>query len=143
MRQTQRHGVLDGSREPILAPLGRAPTSLSAAANEVARKGAGLRLGVAWLFMLFQPILRSILRCPAQSGAGESVGLQHFRFSACALETAILDRMRERSVIEVLCDTAHWTGWGRHFGPLSGSDAKIDQPTALDRHTIHRVFMLS
>lgn len=50
--------------------------------------------------------------------------------SARALETAILDRMRERSVIEVLCDTAHWTGWSRHFGPLSGSDAKIDQPTA-------------
>ena len=50
--------------------------------------------------------------------------------SARALETAILDRMRERSVIEVLCDTAHWTGWTRHFGPLSGSDAKIDQPTA-------------
>jgi hypothetical protein len=50
--------------------------------------------------------------------------------SARALEKAILDRMRERSVIEALCDTAHWTGWTRHFGPLSGSDAKIDNPTA-------------
>jgi len=50
--------------------------------------------------------------------------------SAKALETAILQRMRERSVIEILCDTSHWTGWTRHFGPLSGSDAKIDQPTA-------------
>ena len=48
---------------------------------------------------------------------------------ARALETAILDRLRERSVIEILCDVGHWTGWTRHFGPLSGSDAKIDQPT--------------
>jgi len=30
---------------------------------------------------------------------------------ARALETAILDRLRERSVIEILCDVAHWTGW--------------------------------
>ncbi len=48
--------------------------------------------------------------------------------AARALETAILNRMPERSVIEILCDVAHWTGWTRHFGPLSGSDAKIDQP---------------
>lgn len=47
---------------------------------------------------------------------------------ARALET-VLDRMRERSVIEILCDVAHWTRWPRHFGPLSGSDAKIEQPT--------------
>ncbi|MFB0482358.1 Tn3 family transposase [Xanthomonas euvesicatoria] len=48
---------------------------------------------------------------------------------ARALETAVLDRMPERSVIEILCDVAHWTRWPRHFGPLSGSDAKIEQPT--------------
>ena len=48
---------------------------------------------------------------------------------ARALETAILQRLRERSVIEILCDVAHWTRWPRHFGPLSGSDTKIDQPT--------------
>ncbi len=48
---------------------------------------------------------------------------------ARALETAILDRLRPRSVIEILCDVSHWTGWARHFGPLSGADAKIDQPT--------------
>lgn len=49
--------------------------------------------------------------------------------SARTLETAILDRMRERSVIEVLCDVSYWTQWTRHFGPLSGSDPKIDQPS--------------
>ena len=48
---------------------------------------------------------------------------------ARALETAILEHLRERSVIEILCDVAHWTRWTRHFGPLSGSDAKIEQPT--------------
>lgn len=41
MRQTQRRGVLDGSRGPILAPVGRAPISLSAAANEVVEKVPG------------------------------------------------------------------------------------------------------
>jgi TnpA family transposase len=49
--------------------------------------------------------------------------------SAKALETVLHERLRERSVIDVLCDVAHWTRWPRHFGPLSGSDAKIDQPT--------------
>lgn len=48
--------------------------------------------------------------------------------SARALEVAVLERLRERSVIDVLCDVSHWTQWPRHFGPLSGSDAKIDQP---------------
>lgn len=48
--------------------------------------------------------------------------------SARALETAIHERLKERSVIDVLCDVGHWTNWHRHFGPLSGSDPKIDQP---------------
>lgn len=46
---------------------------------------------------------------------------------AKALETVIHERLRERSVIDVLCDVGHWTNWHRHFGPLSGSDPKIDQ----------------
>lgn len=46
--------------------------------------------------------------------------------SARALEVALLQRMDERNVIDVLCNVAHWTGWNRHFGPLSGSDPKID-----------------
>ncbi len=36
--------------------------------------------------------------------------------------------MPERNVIDVLCNVAHWTSWNRHFGPLSGSDPKIDNP---------------
>ena len=48
--------------------------------------------------------------------------------SARALEAALLQRMDERNVIDVLCNVAHWTGWNRHFGPLSGSDPKIENP---------------
>ncbi|MBL8470801.1 MAG: Tn3 family transposase [Rhodocyclaceae bacterium] len=48
--------------------------------------------------------------------------------SARALETALLERLPERNVIDVLCNVAHWTQWNRHFGPLSGSDPKIENP---------------
>jgi TnpA family transposase len=48
--------------------------------------------------------------------------------TARALETELLQRMDERNVIDVLCNVAHWTGWNRHFGPLSGSDPKIENP---------------
>jgi hypothetical protein len=50
--------------------------------------------------------------------------------SARALESALLQRLPERNVIDVLCNVAHWTGWNRHFGPLSGSDPKIDNAGA-------------
>lgn len=45
------------------------------------------------------------------------------------METTLLQRLPERNIIDVLCDVAHWTNWARHFGPLSGSDPKIDNPT--------------
>ena len=48
--------------------------------------------------------------------------------SARALEAALLQRLPERNVIDVLCNVAHWTSWNRHFGPLSGSDPKIENP---------------
>ena len=48
--------------------------------------------------------------------------------SARALEAALLQRLPERNVIDVLCNVAHWTHWNRHFGPLSGSDPKIENP---------------
>lgn len=48
--------------------------------------------------------------------------------SALALESTLLQRLPERNVIDVLCNVAHWTGWNRHFGPLSGSDPKIENP---------------
>lgn len=45
------------------------------------------------------------------------------------LEAAVLERMPERSIVDILCQAQHWTEWTRHFGPLSGSDPKIDEPT--------------
>jgi TnpA family transposase len=31
-------------------------------------------------------------------------------------------------IIDALADTEHWLNWSRHFGPLSGHDAKLDNP---------------
>ena len=50
------------------------------------------------------------------------------------LEAAILSRMPERNVIDILAQVAHYTNWPRHFGPLSGSDPKIEQ--ALERYIL-------
>jgi TnpA family transposase len=38
----------------------------------------------------------------------------------------------ERDVIEILCNVEHWLNWTRHFGPLSGSDPKLDD--AVERY---------
>jgi hypothetical protein len=40
------------------------------------------------------------------------------------------DRMPERSILDVLTQTAFWLRWHRHFGPLSGSDPKLADPLA-------------
>ena len=47
------------------------------------------------------------------------------RPSALTLEAAILDRLPERHLLNILARTAYLTGWPRHFGPASGSDPKI------------------
>jgi TnpA family transposase len=47
------------------------------------------------------------------------------RPSALTLDAAILDRLPERHILDVLARTAYLTGWPRHFGPASGSDPKI------------------
>jgi TnpA family transposase len=46
--------------------------------------------------------------------------------SAKVLESAILERMPERNIIDVLCNVQYYTNWSRHFGPLSGSDPKLE-----------------
>lgn len=51
-----------------------------------------------------------------------------------ALETVISQRLPERNVLDILCNVAHWTKWTRHFGPLSGSDPKIEN--AIERYII-------
>ncbi|MBR8841076.1 MAG: Tn3 family transposase, partial [Stigonema ocellatum SAG 48.90 = DSM 106950] len=47
---------------------------------------------------------------------------------AAALEAAILQRLPVRSVLDILCNVEHWLNWTRHFGPLSGSEPKMEQP---------------
>lgn len=56
------------------------------------------------------------------------------RASTKELETAIYSRMPERNVIDILANVAHYTNWTRHFGPLSGSDPKIER--ALERYIL-------
>ena len=48
--------------------------------------------------------------------------------AAKALETAIVGRMPERNLIDVLCGTDHHIHWSKHFGPLSGSEPKLENP---------------
>lgn len=42
------------------------------------------------------------------------------------LEEALYMRLPERHLLDILYRVEHWTGWSRHFGPLSGSDPKMD-----------------
>lgn len=49
--------------------------------------------------------------------------------TAKALESTVLQRMPERNILDILCNVAHWVGYPRHFGPLSGSDPKIERAT--------------
>jgi len=46
-----------------------------------------------------------------------------------AFEEAIRARMPERHLLDVLKHTQHWSSFTRHFGPLSGSDSKLDDAT--------------
>jgi hypothetical protein len=45
------------------------------------------------------------------------------------LEAAVLSRMPERNLLDVLANVDYYTRWTRHFGPLSGSDPKLDRAT--------------
>jgi hypothetical protein len=44
------------------------------------------------------------------------------------LERLLKARMRPVGILEALADTEHWLGWTRHFGPVSGFEAKLDRP---------------
>jgi len=48
--------------------------------------------------------------------------------SAVWLEKAIKTRMPERKLIDLLCSSHFYCGWAYEFGPISGNDAKINQP---------------
>ena len=48
--------------------------------------------------------------------------------SAVQLEKKILEKLPERSVLDVLSNVQHWVNWTRHFGPLSGAEPKLSNP---------------
>jgi TnpA family transposase len=48
--------------------------------------------------------------------------------SVATLAKAVEARMHEVSLLDIVTRTAHWVGWHRHFGPLSGSDPKLAHP---------------
>jgi hypothetical protein len=54
--------------------------------------------------------------------------------SAIALDEELTRRLPERSILDALARAAHWTGWWRRFGPLSGSEPKLRDP--LPRYVI-------
>ncbi len=46
------------------------------------------------------------------------------------LEAALHARLPERHLLDILCRVDHWVNWSRHFGPLSGSEPKMDDAKA-------------
>jgi hypothetical protein len=45
------------------------------------------------------------------------------------LEQMVKERLHPTGIMEVLVDTQHWLDWIRRFGPISGHDTKLDDPT--------------
>lgn len=48
--------------------------------------------------------------------------------AATALEKAIVERLTEVNILDILIDTEHWLNWTRSFGLLSGHESKLDHP---------------
>jgi TnpA family transposase len=44
------------------------------------------------------------------------------------LEQFIEERLEPINILDVLADCEHWFNWTRHLGPVSGHDAKLDNP---------------
>ena len=49
--------------------------------------------------------------------------------SVKVLEALIEERMPHRNLIDILKNVDYWTNFTRHFGPLSGSDPKLERAT--------------
>ena len=46
------------------------------------------------------------------------------------IERLMLESMPEINILDALADTESWLNWSRVFGPLSGYESKLDEPTA-------------
>lgn len=54
--------------------------------------------------------------------------------SVTVLAGLVEERTHEMSLLDITTCSAHWVGWHRHFGPMSGSDPKIGDP--LGRYSV-------
>ncbi len=48
----------------------------------------------------------------------------------CASRGIVAERLKPISIIDVLLRTEQWLNWTRFFTPLSGHEAKLDDPIA-------------
>jgi TnpA family transposase len=62
-----------------------------------------------------EPVLKRLTATPAPPG------LESF-------EATLKQYMKENDVLNILWETDQWLNWTKHFGPISGLDAKIDNP---------------
>ncbi len=62
-----------------------------------------------------EPVLKRLQRRPDPSGRPQ-------------LEQLLAKHMNEVGILDALSDTEHWLHWTRFFDPLSGHDAKLDNP---------------
>ena len=46
-----------------------------------------------------------------------------------SFEQLLKERMTPAGILDVLADTEEWLNWTRHFGPISGHDSKLANPT--------------
>jgi TnpA family transposase len=67
------------------------------------------------------PILKK--RSPKQRGR-----------QAIWLSQEIKNRMPERNLLDILCNTHHYSGWAHELGPITGFDSKIADP--VERHIL-------
>ena len=50
------------------------------------------------------------------------------------LSQEIKNRMPERNLLDILCNTHHYSGWAHELGPITGFDSKIADP--VERHIL-------
>src|SRR5262249_1520895 len=62
-----------------------------------------------------EPVLKRLQRKPEPEGL-------------LSLEQQLAERMAAVDIIDALSDTEHWLNWSRYFGPISGHDAKLENP---------------
>jgi TnpA family transposase len=97
--------------------------SLRQQLTELARQVDEAQAGESDLYFDAQgkPHLRQLVRQPAPENAEK-------------VEAIMKSRMPECHLLDILHNVHHWVGYSRHFGPPSGSDAKLSD--ALSRYLI-------